>query len=225
MSELGKDAALIQALTEYSGVTATEVARKAKIDPETLRKPLKGLTDNRLSQRTLEKLQRAYPDFPGWSSNASLADHRLPYRHQHPEQGEMVEIAQIDLRFGLGSAIMDEEVSEHQAEMLAFPREWLRMLTTAPPSQLYWARGQGDSMEPKINDGEIILIDRSQTNAGFGDLYWAIAYGQTAMIKRLRPMTDGSVKILSDNSNVPPEIAYDGELYIFGRVIGVWKRI
>lgn len=80
-------------------------------------------------------------------------------------------------------------------------------------------------MEPKINDGDLILIDRSQTTTAFGDLYWAIAYGQTAMVKRLRPMADGSVKILSDNQNVPPEIAYDGELSVFGRVVAVVKRI
>lgn len=80
-------------------------------------------------------------------------------------------------------------------------------------------------MEPKINDGDIILIDRSETDTRYGDLYWAIAYGHTAMVKRLRPMPDGSVKILSDNTNVPPETAYDGELSVFGRVIAVVKRI
>jgi len=52
-----------------------------------------------------------------------------------------------------------------------------------------------------------------------------IAYGQTSMIKRLRPMPDGSVKILSDNASVPPETAYVGEVHVFGRVVAVVKRL
>ena len=80
-------------------------------------------------------------------------------------------------------------------------------------------------MEPVIGDGDIILIDRSQRSPEFADLIWAIAYGQTGMIKRLRPMADGSVKILSDNPNVPPELAYDGELNVFGRVVAIVKRV
>lgn len=109
--------------------------------------------------------------------------------------------------------------------MRAFPRDWLRMITTSPPSQLYWAVGQGNSMEPAIGDGDIILIDRSQDTVRFADLCWAISYGQIGMIKRLRPMPDGGVKIMSDNPSVPPEIAYDGELSVYGRVIAVVRRL
>ena len=67
MSGYAKDAILVRELVEYAGVTVTEVARKAKVDPETLRKPLNGRADTRLSQRTLEKLQVAYPGYPGWT--------------------------------------------------------------------------------------------------------------------------------------------------------------
>lgn len=138
---------------------------------------------------------------------------------------DTVEIAWIDLRFGLGGALMDEEVSEQQVEMRRFSRSWLRQISSSPSSMLYWAVGKGNSMEPAISDGDLILIDRSINSLDFGDLYWACAYGQTGMVKRLRPMPDGSVKILSDNPNVPPEIAYDGELHIFGRVIVVVRKI
>ncbi|MDE2595994.1 MAG: S24 family peptidase [Sphingomonadales bacterium] len=137
----------------------------------------------------------------------------------------MVEIAQIDLTFGLGGAIMDEEIADGQAEMRQFPAAWLRQITNSPAPLLYWAKGVGNSMEPAIGDGDIILIDRSQRDLQFSDLCWAFAYGQTAMIKRLRPMPDGGVKILSDNDRVAPEVAYDGELHIFGRVIAVVRRM
>ena len=145
--------------------------------------------------------------------------------HYDRRAANQVEIASIDLNFGLGAAFMDQEVVEYQVEKMQFPGDWLRSITSSPPSQLYWTRGVGNSMEPAISDGDVILIDRSKVGSTFGDLYWAIAYGQTGMIKRLRPMPDGSVKILSDNPSVPPEVAYDGELHIFGRVVAVVKRL
>lgn len=137
----------------------------------------------------------------------------------------MVDVRQIDLSFGLGAAYMDTEIIEDQAETMSFPIAWLKMITPSPPELLYWARGMGNSMEPTISDGDVILIDRSQVDVRFGDLYWAISYGQIGMIKRLRPMPDGGVKILSDNPAVTPETAYDGELHVFGRVVAVVKNL
>lgn len=156
----------------------------------------------------------------------AVGDRKLSFHGAQPQQRtDMVELGQIDLSYGLGAAVMDEEIGEHQIDRMAFPRTWLRMVTTSAPDQLVWARGAGNSMEPSIHDGEVILIDRSQQSLLAGDLIWACAYGQSGMVKRLRQMPDGSVKILSDNPSVPPEVAYDGELTIFGRVVAVVKRL
>lgn len=183
------------------------------------------------SPRNLLDLARALRTTPEYLTGGSedpqddgVSEARLPYKAP-ADHDDMVQIAEIDLRFGLGGALMDQEVYEQHVETMGFPRAWVRYITDTPAKHLYWARGQGNSMEPNIGDGDVILIDRSQQTPGFGDLYWAIAYGQTGMIKRLRPMPDGSVKILSDNPNVPPEVAYDGELHVFGRVIAVVRRI
>lgn len=143
----------------------------------------------------------------------------------HEVAEDLVDVAEIDLRFGLGGTFMDEEIVEGAIVTRSFPRSWLRQVSKSNPDDLYWAVGQGNSMEPMIGDGDIMLIDRSQCTPGHGDLVWAIAYGQTGMVKRLRPMADGSVKILSDNPSVPPEIAYDGELSVFGRVVAIVKKV
>jgi SOS-response transcriptional repressor LexA len=220
MEGLDQDRILVRELVRYSGVTAAEVAKTAKVNPSTLQRAVKGTNEARLSQRTIEKLQGAYPKFPGWTRAGAVALAELA----RPAP-DMVAIASLDLNFGLGAAFMDSEVVEHEADTMLFPRDWLRSITRSPPERLYWAKGLGNSMEPTIGDGDVILIDRSAAGSTFGDLYWAIAYGQTGMIKRLRPMPDGSVKILSDNPNVPPEVAHDGELHVFGRVIAVVRRI
>lgn len=135
---------------------------------------------------------------------------------------DIVELAEIDLRFGLGGTYIDgpAEVSTRR-----FSREWLRHITKASPDQLVWAAATGDSMEPTIRSGEIVLIDRSQQSPRFGDEIWACSFGDIGMIKRLRPMPDGSVQIHSDNQVVRSEVATDGELHIYGRVIAVVRRL
>lgn len=220
MSGIEDDMRLIRALVDYSGASAAQVAQKAKVSPRTIQRMINGSAEARLSQRTIEKLHDAYPKFPGWTRAGAAA--LATFEESVPD---MVEVAAIDLNFGLGAAFMDSEIVEHEAGTMSFPRDWLRSITRSPPENLYWAKGLGNSMEPTIRDGDVILIDRSATGSTFGDLYWAIAYGQTGMIKRLRPMPDGSVKILSDNPDVPPELAHDGELHIFGRVVAVVRTI
>lgn len=157
-----------------------------------------------------------------------LVDRRIPWHgaDRAPKlDQDMVQIYQIDLSFGLGAAIMDTEIFEDQAERLEFPRSWLRLITPNPPSQLCWARCKGDSMHPTIGDDDVVLIDRGQRSLLNSDLIWAASYGDAGIVKRLRPMPDGGVKIMSDNEKVRPETAYDGELHIFGRVIAVIKRV
>lgn len=158
----------------------------------------------------------------GDADSGQVGNPRAAYRADRLVRAEMVDVAEIDLRFGLGGEYMDEVPVP---QMRSFSRDWLRQITTSPPEHLYWAKGQGNSMEPTISDGDILLIDRTQATPAFGDLYWAIAFGHVGMIKRLRPMPDGSVKILSDNPSVPPETAVDEELHVFGRVVAVVKKV
>lgn len=220
MSGLEEDMVLIRALVDWAGVSSAQVAQRAKVNARTIQRMKNGNAEARLSQVTLEKLHEAFPKFPGWTraGAAALASFEKP-------NSDMVEIAAVDLNFGLGAAFMDSDIVEHGVDTMLFPSDWLRSITRSPPDRLYWAKGVGNSMEPTIGDGDVILIDRSAVGSTFGDLYWAIAYGQTGMIKRLRPMPDGSVKILSDNQNVPSEVAHDGELHVFGRVIAVVRKL
>lgn len=157
---------------------------------------------------------RRFPD--------AIQDRRIEYRAHPLEQTDVVEVAEIDLRYGMGATFLADIVDSTPR---SFSRAWLRNFTDSPPTELFWARGQGNSMEPEIRDGDIVLIDRSQRSVLMADLIWAFAYGDTGMIKWLRPMPDGSVKILSSNQSVRPETAHDGEINIIGRVVAVVKRL
>jgi len=222
MDELAQDTDLIRRLVAYANLAPAAVAKRAGIAASTVNRPFNGTATTRLGRTALEKLQAAFPDFPGWQQSG-VGDDRLPFRGFPSEHDpDLVVIQQIDASYGMGSAIMDEHASP---EIRTFSRTWLRQFTDAHPNQLLWARGRGDSMAPTILDGEPVLIDRSQQTPRDADLIWAFSWGEIGAIKRLRPMPDGSVKILSDNPAVPPDTAYDGEVNVFGRVIAVVRRL
>jgi phage repressor protein C with HTH and peptisase S24 domain len=158
------------------------------------------------------------PDIP-----EGFEDRRSAFHGSEPQAGrtDIVEIEEIDVQLGLGGTYLDGPV---KAVKVAFSRSWLRHFTDSAPEHLFSATGIGDSMHPTILDNDLVLVDRSDTTPKFGDKIFACAYGQVGMVKRLRPMPDGGIKILSDNQSVPPETAYDDELHIIGRVVAIVRK-
>lgn len=139
------------------------------------------------------------------------------------EDDEIVEIEELDLAFGMGGgSYLDMPV---KAKPRKFTRGWLRMFTPAPPVRIKIAQGIGDSMAPTIQNADIVIIDTADTRVKMGDQIWAVAYGDTGLIKRLRPLPSGGVKIMSDNPLIEAETAYDGELHVIGKVVAVVRRM
>lgn len=134
----------------------------------------------------------------------------------------LVPVREIDLSFGMGATYLDVPVTE---TIRHFSEDWIKLYTRANPDQLLFAQGAGDSMFPTLLDSDLMLIDCSQRNLNMADKIWVAAYAGCGMIKRLRQMPDGGVKILSDNPSVSDEIAYDGELSLIGRVVAIVRKI
>ena len=216
MDDLAQDQAMIRDLVEFTGLTPAAIAKRIGSAVTTIQRHHKGTAPSRLGRQTLNKLRAEFPDFPGWTQR--LASPRSTFRHQLADEvraSDMVEIDEIDLRYGMGAS----DVTGHvEPEKRVFSRAWLRNFTDARPGQLYWAIGQGDSMEPTIVSGDLILIDRSQDTMFDRDLVWACTMNDFGMIKRLRPTREG-VTIMSDNPNVTDDFAVDDELRIIGRVL------
>ncbi|MDQ1847697.1 S24 family peptidase [Gemmobacter fulvus] len=111
-------------------------------------------------------------------------------------------------------------------EFLAFRRDWLRRLGVSP-SNAVLARASGDSMQPCVWDGDMVLIDRSKTEVpvrapsakrGRSPVYALLDDGH-ARIKRIERPDDGQVILLSDNPEFPPEFAKIETLSIIGKVL------
>lgn len=92
-----------------------------------------------------------------------------------------------------------EEAEGEQAGggRLAFPRALLRRLG-AEAEALEFMRARGDSMRPTIDDGAIVLIDRSQRDI-IGDAIYLVSLDDAPLIRRVRRNIDGAISLISDN--------------------------
>lgn len=134
---------------------------------------------------------------------------------------DLVTVHEIDLAYGLGGTYSDVPIETH---ILHFPRTWLESITSTPPALLTFARGRGDSMQPTLQDGDIVLIDRSVRTIREQDAIWALTLGDIAMIKRVRIKND-RVSLLSDNDRIPPDEVHHEEVNVVGRVVFIGRKI
>jgi len=128
------------------------------------------------------------------------------------ESGEWIEVPRLDLGASAGPGALPP--AEAAFDTFRFSRRWLaeQRLETA-------IRVEGDSMEPLLNDGDEILLDR--TPRPFRDGIYVVRLGEALMVKRLANAGAGRFALLSQNLAYPPvEVAAD-EVAIIGRV--VWK--
>lgn len=214
------------------GLGQTELARRVGVSQATIwkliKEPSQGSKHTHKIARELntspeylmgETEDRGSAQLPESSQTASKLE---PFESED-EDDEIVEIEELDLTFGMGGgSYLDLPV---KAKPRKFTRGWLRLFTQAPPVRIKIAQGIGDSMAPTIQNADLVIIDTADRRVMMGDQIWAVAYGETGLIKRLRPMPNGGVKIMSDNPLIGDEIAYDGELHVVGKVVAVVRRM
>jgi len=206
-------------------MSQSELSRRAGIPQSTINSII---TKNRRSSPHLIRLARELETTPeylmGESDDPALAAVAAAPVEPSPTSDDEVEIEQLDLAYGMGGTFLDV-VTDVEGEKARFSRAWLRQFTEAPPHMLFSAKGIGDSMMPTIHDRDVIIVDRSDTRPRLRDQIWAIAHGDIGMVKRLRPMPDGTMRIVSDNPAVPEDLATDGELHIVGRVVAICRKV
>ena len=123
-------------------------------------------------------------------------------------------------RLPIGASAGSGAIPDGEAAFAAFKfsRRWL-LEQGLEAAQLSTIKVEGDSMEPLLNDGDEILVDRS--NRPFRDGIHVVRLGDTLMVKRVASAGAGRFSLLSQNLAYPPVIVEADELEIIGRV--VWK--
>lgn len=133
-------------------------------------------------------------------------------------------VPRLDVQASAGNGAL--AWSEEPVDFLAFQESWLRARNINPK----YARvltTRGDSMEPTIRDGDVLLVDTSIDHVRDNTIY-IVVYGGLVLVKRVHGRFDGSLVLISDNSTYPPETiaAHDvPNLRVAGRVMWFGRSI
>jgi phage repressor protein C with HTH and peptisase S24 domain len=116
---------------------------------------------------------------------------------------------------GGGAYGFDEEVHE----MISIDEKIMHNIVGMGSTELEAIHVDGESMEPTLQDGSIVFVDRAQTNINKDGVF--IASTTTGLfIKRIRQRADGMVELISDNKMYSPEVIAPDEVTIVGKVVG-----
>jgi phage repressor protein C with HTH and peptisase S24 domain len=137
---------------------------------------------------------------------------------------EIAFIQRLDVQASAGTGAL--VVSEDTVDILGFNRNWLRERSiNAAAARILDVKG--DSMEPTIRDGDILVVDTSINQVRDNAIY-VIIYAGNVLVKRVHIKRDGSLTLISDNERYPREdvpIAEVPDLHIAGRVMWFGRSI
>lgn len=111
---------------------------------------------------------------------------------------------------------------------LAFLKAWLRGYKGLHPSKLFLLTVAGDSMEPTLSQGDVVLVDRSTKRVTNDGLY-IVRLDGSLLVKRVQALPGGVLEITSDNPVYKPftlRLEDEGrDVAIIGRVMWVGKEM
>jgi phage repressor protein C with HTH and peptisase S24 domain/DNA-binding XRE family transcriptional regulator len=132
-----------------------------------------------------------------------------------------------DVRAKAGAGAVVE--AEQQVDALAFKEDWIRRELRAAPADLRLIYVEGDSMEPDLRAGDIVLIDHTDTTARREGIYVLRMEG-ALLVKQLQRLPGGIVKVLSRNAAYEPftvpltSLEESNEFAVVGRVVWACRR-
>jgi len=117
---------------------------------------------------------------------------------------------------GGGANVFD---SDENYEMITIDEKIIHNMVGLRDKGLEAINVNGESMEPTLQDGSIIFVDREQVDINKGGIFIASTTGGL-FVKRIRQRADGMVELISDNKNYSPELLSPEEVTIVGKVVG-----
>lgn len=213
------------------GESARKFAQRAGIPPSTFQSILDGkrpTLDNliaiaRTARVTIDSLAMGDEAPVSGATTNSVAEQQSAYAPD--PSADFVFVPRYDIRAsaGPGAWLDQERVLDH----MAFRADWVRRTLGADPRRLALIAAIGDSMEPAIRAGDLLLVDTSVDRI-VDDAIYVIAIDSTLMVKRIQRFLDGAVTIKSDSpaydpQHLAPERA--AGLHVAGRVRWVGRLI
>jgi len=139
-----------------------------------------------------------------------------PSNPADPRGSPWIEVPRLAIGASAGPGALP--AGESAFDAFRFSRRWLAE-QGLEGAELSAITVEGDSMEPLLNDGDEILVDRRALP--FRDGIHVVRMGDTLMVKRVASAGGGRLSLLSQNLAYPPVSVAAEDVEIIGRV--VWK--
>lgn len=125
-----------------------------------------------------------------------------------------------DVSLSAGGGAFDADES---AEELLLPPIWVEKLGGERELERIEAVNvAGDSMEPTLKGGDILFVHRERQNIKKGGVF-AVATPHGLFVKRLEMQVDGSLLLISDNTDYPPQKINANEIEVIGQAVAVFS--
>ena len=176
----------------------------------------------KIGRDTIEKLAELLKVDAGWlltgnsADNIQQTDGTPVVAWESPEDldpNTYVIIPHVDVKFSAGNGHLAAYEPSHKDVGSAQLLSWVHKKKVSPKN-LITVDIDGDSMEPNIKSGSVVMLDKSintleQVQSG---KVYAIRYGNELKIKRLSRRFDGALIIDSDNPQYQREIVEPDQL-------------
>jgi len=177
---------------------------------------------------SLDWLATGRGEAQGMPQNPGLAEQQavwLPGKVQDAAENGFVMIPRYDVTASAGPGAFQD--SEKVTDVLAFKADWVRRELRTSPDKLALITAEGDSMDPTIRPGDVLLIDTSVDEIEQDSIYVVVIDGYV-MVKRCQRLFRSGIVIKSDNPNYDEiRIGPDetNEFIVAGRVCWVGRMI
>jgi len=147
----------------------------------------------------------------------AMFEEKVPIELEGNPDFPSIRLMQFKLSAGV-SGFATEPVDDDGEEIIVFRRDWYERNGYRPDS-LFAVKVTGDSMEPGLYDGDLVVINTDQTDLKDGRVF-AVNYEGEMVIKRLI-RDDGQWWLYSDNPNqrnYPPKRCH-ADTFLIGEII------
>lgn len=209
------DHELVVALVRFVGTNPADVAKRAGMPASTISRHFKAPAATRISQPTLDKLRRSFPDFPGWKTEP-------PDLPELPPERDYVSVEVLPTFGGAGGGGNGDG---DRAKALV-PRALIVDMLRGRPDDFLLIDVRGDSMEPDFHHGDQILVDRRDVSPAQPGPFalWDGEWGEY-VVKNVERSRAGEVRIFSSNPKYQTELAQAEGTRIIGRPVWFGRRL
>lgn len=114
-------------------------------------------------------------------------------------------------------------------KMLAFRHDWLQHEVNVAAEHLKLVTVSGDSMAPRFNDGDVVMINDAASEIDVPAIYVFVQEG-LMLVKRLQRLPGGRVRVSSENAayesyELDASVLERADSFVVGRVVWAGVRV